>query len=466
MVAAALLAAIGAVAIADLAVVVARVPASLRESGGLAGFVGVLAAVAATVSVLWWVARRPNRTSVDVVALFTGIGLLLAARTAAVILVDAPLIVDWMRYHELALTILQGGDWFAAWPSGYSLLLAAGYSLFGPDPSVGEWLNVALGAASGCAVYLIALRAAGSRAAGAALVLYAATPAEILMTPVLGTEIAYGALLAGSLAVLLTAPPTLVRAAVAGLLLGASQWVRATSQLLAPFLAAAAARFAPAGRRTATGLAFLGAFTVVLFPVLLANLERSGAPSLSTSSFAGWQLLLGTNQVHDGRFNAEDVALVGGVDALGTPEAERIALRVALERVGDDPLGTLGLVARKLPQTWGDAHYGARWALYVDPAQDPRAVQAFVLLSQLSWAAVATLAALGAWRARRSAWRTVAVLALVIGVSVVIHAAGEANPRYHAPLVPLVSVLAGLGLAGVAARLPGPREGSAERIDP
>ncbi len=446
-----LLAAMAAVAVGDLLEVVARLRMGLDASVGGGGLALTLAAVLASALLILWLTRRPVRDRLDPAALLVGLGLLLALRVVAVLLVDAPLIVDWRRYHELAVSISQGGDWFASRPSGYALLVSVGYRVFGPSPAVGEWLNVGLGLASGLLIYAVALRAAGSRAAGVALLLYAVAPAEILMTPVLGTEIAYGTVLVGVAWVLLAAPLSVVRAAVAGAALGASQYVRATSQVLAPVLAIGAGWLAAPGRRLLIGLAFAASFAAVLPPVVVTNMERGSGPSLSTSSFSAWQLLIGTNQEHDGRFNPDDVALVGGEAALGTAEAERIALRVALERIGEDPVGTLGLVVRKFPVVWGDAHYGARWALYEDPAQEPQTTQAFVLLSQLAWAVVAALAAVGAWRGRAGSAQTVALLGAILAVFVLVHALGEANPRYHAPLVPIFSVLAGIGAANLLA---------------
>ena len=441
-----------AVAVGDLLEVVARLRMGLEASVGAGGLALTLVAVPASALLILWLLRRPTGDHLDPAALLVGLGLLLALRAVAVLLVDAPLIVDWRRYHDLAVSISQGGDWFASRPSGYALLLSVGYRVFGPNPAVGEWLNLGLGLASGLLVYGLALRAAGSRGAGVALLLYAVAPAEILMTPVLGTEIAYGTLLVGVTSVLLAAPLSVVRAAVAGAVLGASQYVRATSQVLAPVVAIGIGWLAAPGRRLLIGLVFAASFVAGLAPVVVANMERGSGPSLSTSSFSAWQLLIGTNQEHDGRFNADDVALVGGEAALGTPEAERIALHVALERIGDDPVGTLGLVARKFPVVWGDAHYGARWALYEDPAQGSRTTQTFVLLSQLSWALVTALAALGAWRRGAASRRTVALVGTILAVFVLIHALGEANPRYHAPLVPLFSVLAGIGAAGLWAK--------------
>lgn len=449
---AAVVAGVALVTAADLLGVVARLGSGIDGTVGNAGLAVSLLAVAAAGLALGWFIRRPPSAGSDRLALAVGLALLLSLRGVAVLLVDAPLIVDWLRYHDLAVSISQGGDWFASRPSGYSLLLATAYRLFGADPAVGEWLNLGLGAVSGALVYAVALRVAGSRAAGVALLLYAISPAEILMTTVLATELPYGALLIAAVFIVIAAPPAMLRAVAAGVVLGASQYVRATSQVLAPILAVTAGALAAPGRRLVIGLALGAAFVLSLAPVIGANLERSGVPSLSTSSFQAWQLLIGTNQEHDGRFNADDVALVGGEDALGTPGAERIALRVALQRIADDPLGQVGLLVRKLPQVWGDAHYGARWAFHQDPAQEPRTTQTFVLLSQLAWALTAGLAAIGAWLAVGRARSRLSVMVVTIVAFAVIHALGEANPRYHAPLVPIFCVLGGIGAAALAER--------------
>jgi hypothetical protein len=449
-----LLTAIATAAMGNLVADVTRLRAAVDVTVGAIGLAMILAGIVGAALLLIFVLMRPERAGIDPIALAVGMTVLVGLRLAAVLLIDAPLIVDWRHYHDLAVTISQGGDWFASRPTGYPMILALGYRIFGPNPVVGEWLNLLLGAVSGLLVYAVALRTAGSRVAGLALVLYAVAPAEILMTPVLGTEIAYGTFLIAALWAILAVPLTLVRAAAGGILLATSQYVRATSLVVAPFLTLAVARLGPHGRRWAVGLVFVGAFMAMLAPVIVANIERSGVPSLSTSSFQGWELLLGTNQRHDGRFNNDDVALVGGAGAPGTPNAERIALDTAIRRIADDPVGIIGLAARKFPTVWGDAHYGARWAIYADAAQDPHTVFTAVLLSQLTWAAIALLAAVGAWRSDASRWRTVGLIGLVIAVFALIHTLVEANPRYHAPLVPLFCVLAGIGAASLIPRRP------------
>jgi Gpi18-like mannosyltransferase len=298
-----------------------------------------------------------------------------------------------------------------------------------------------------------------------ALCLYAVAPAQILMTSVLGTEIIYGALLVAATWATLRFV-SWKGASTGGLLLGMSQYVRSTSLVLLPVLLAAAwmlGRPTPGSRRShLDGLGRVTimaiAFLVILLPVAAWNTQLLGWPSVSTSSFQNWELLLGTNQVYDGRFNAADVALVGGTP--GTAEAEAIAGQLAWERIRDDPLGTAGLFARKFPQAWADEHYGARWALYESPGSNPVVVQAAVLLSQAWLAVLAVLAAIGFWSARRRpapAMTATAALLLVYAIALM---PLEANPRYHAPMVPLLCIPAAFGAVMLGAWWSASRRGT------
>jgi 4-amino-4-deoxy-L-arabinose transferase-like glycosyltransferase len=439
---------IAAVAIGDLGATAWRAASSPAALGwrGIASAVLALA-VAALAVVL--VARRQDRARWDPPVLIGALGLLVGLRTIAVILIDAPLIVDWRHYHELAVQIAEGGAWFASRPTGYPMLLAGLYALFGPHPWLGELLNVGLGAAGGLLVYWLALQLSGSRAAGLAALLYAIAPAQVLMTTVLGSEIAHGVLLLAILAVVIRWPASALAAVAAGALLGASQYVRSTSMLLAPIVMAWSAlawdRW-PSGLARAAALA--AAFLLVLAPVLVWNAAR-GSPSLATSSFLGWQLLVGASQEHDGRYNVEDAALVTDARTeLGDPASEERAYRFAADRYRDDPAGVFGLWVRKFPILWGDDHYGARWALYASPNPSLTTVNTLALLSQLAWAATAAFAALAVWAWSRPApTRGIALLVVIVAAMAIAHLPLEANPRYHSPLVPIFCVLAGVGLA-------------------
>ena len=106
------------------------------------------------------------------------VGLALAAglRLGASLLIDAPLDRDWEQYHRFAERIAKGGDIWSNIPTGYSMVIAIPYSLFGPQPWIAEIANVVFGVATAWLVYRVALSVFGEPAAVAALFLFAIAP--------------------------------------------------------------------------------------------------------------------------------------------------------------------------------------------------------------------------------------------------------------------------------------------------
>ena len=464
VVAAGLVAAVATCASANFAVVVATNVATSETTLGPLATGAALTAMVASLAGGWWLARRPVTEHMGSGAwLAAGLVVLVGLRAIAIAAIDAPLIADWLHYHELVVQITMGGPWLTSRPPGLPLLLAPLYTLLGPHPALGELVNVAAGIVAGIAVFAVGRRRAGPRAGGLALLLYAVAPAQILMSTVLGTEILYGAGLVAALAFIVRGSG-LVDALAGGALLAATQYIRSTSLVLLPVLLAVTWARAGDGRPAGTSRwirlgqagAVLASFCIILIPVAAANVDRVGWPSPSTSGFQNWELLLGTDQRHDGRFNTDDVALVGGDP--GTPAAEAAAARLAWQQVTSDPLGTAGLMARKFPQLWADEHYGARWALFENPGVDRRLVQVMVLLSQAWLVFVSALGAIGLWRLRRRPSRGVVAVAATLVVYGAAMIPFEANPRYHAPLVPLLCILAALP-AAVSTALAAPEDG-------
>jgi hypothetical protein len=187
-------------------------------------------------------------------------------------------------------------------------------------------------------------------------------------------------------------------------------------------------------------LLVLVAFAIALVPIVRHNLIQYGELSVATSRHGAWSLLLGTNQKYSGRFNLEDLALVGGQP--WTAEAARIAQDEALRRISADPIAFGSLVVRKFEGLWASGEYGI-WTALPDAPQATRS--GLVLLSQAIYASIVVLAALAAWRIRRQA---LVILTLgFLSTMTLAHAFLEIMPRYHAPVVPLICILAGVQAA-------------------
>lgn len=365
--------------------------------------------------------------------LAVGLALAFGLRAAAAILVDGPTSGDWRQYHEIASRIAQGADPWSNIPTGYSMFLAIPYALFGPQVWLAELLNIGLGVVTAWLVYRLTQPAFGDLAAGAAIYLFAIAPDQVLMTVVHATEPLYTMLL--MLAATMLFVPRIATAIVAGLALGASQYVRPTTLLIAPVFVAVM----PLLARWRPRLIVFGVFAVIaLLPVIQHNAEAYGEWSVSTSRRGAWSLLVGTNQKYSGAFNAADVPPT----QTWTAEAAAIAQAEAIRRITSDPAGFGGLAVRKVFSFTASGDY-AVWIALPGASQTVRSSVA--LISQAIYAAILALAAMAAWRVRR---QPVAVFALgILAILTIVHAFLEVSPRYHASLVPLLCVLAGVQAA-------------------
>ncbi|HYI21792.1 MAG TPA: hypothetical protein VEX62_04065 [Candidatus Limnocylindrales bacterium] len=380
---------------------------------GLAGLVGV--------------ARLPRRW-----ALLIAVGALLATRLAALIWVEPALVRDMQAYDSLARGVLAGECCFGDRPMGYPMLLAIPYALGLP----GELVGFVFAIAAAPLLWLLGRAVADERSGAVAVYIYAVAPSLALFSGVLMTETVYATALLAALVPFVGG----VRegsAALSGLLLGASQYIRATSVYLAPVFLVAMIR------RRAWKAA--GAFSALLIVALLPVIVATGG--VSTSTIGGLSLMMGTNQASDGWYNEPDVALY----ATWGDDRERLAVDEAVRRVASDPRGFAELAVRKSHAMWTQEHYGVTFAMTDAGASQADQAAAF-LASQFVYTLILIAAVVTGWRLRHGrpllAW-----LILGIFVSVgAIHIFAEVQPRYHAYVVPLFIVLAAPAIARLARR--------------
>lgn len=416
-------------------------------------------------------ARRPLALALaHPAAPWLGLGVLLLGRAAVALAFDGPLVSDFLEYHRLAERVLALGRPFFSElrPMGYPVLLAGAMKLFGgAAPAL---LNLAAMAATGALLWRVGKRWASPAAGAGALWLYALSPAQALGAPLTWTEPLYAALLLGAFALAAEAAAPDARrpvaaAALAGLLLGASQCFRPTSLALLPVLALLPWIVRPGRRALAPALALALAALLALAPVGAWHLKHEGRLSLSTSSYGGWSLLVGTNPRSNGAWNAADAASVAHQPSLAA--RDRLALALAIERLKADPAAFAALAVRKQPLMWANEDYGAFWLF---GAAGPRlplpALGALYALCQAFGAFVAVLAACALWRRdyRPSPFALGAFGGL--GVMAIAHTFLEVQSRYHAYWVPFFCCLAAQALAGPAPEAAGEGPGAAGRARP
>jgi len=380
--------------------------------------------------------------------LATALAVLASSRLVDVALVPAPLESDFDRYHLLAIDIAQHGLRLDAVPAGYPAVLAAIYKLLGPNPLYAQFLNVAIAVATAVLLFDLTRRLWDERAATVALWFFVIAPAQILMTGVLATEAPYGLLLMLALwiSIRLTSKP-LLAAVLIGIALAASNYVRATTPallpafMLLPFLVPAVRL-----RKAAVcSLAMAAAFLICLTPVVAWNLQTRGDWSVSPSYYGGWSLLVGTDPAHSGSYNQALIAQVGG--AAGTPDFDKRAGQLAIERLKARPLAFAGLAVKKFPRMWGREDYGTNYTLDWTNSSDKNESEGLLFYSQAAYLALAGLALLGLWTLRRDPPPQVVAIAAIMLALLAVHTFLEVAPRYHAYVEPLWCILAGAGVA-------------------
>jgi 4-amino-4-deoxy-L-arabinose transferase-like glycosyltransferase len=433
-----------------------------RWPGG-AGAGGILAVTAFVVVAGVLIAMpswAPGRWRSPLTMLVFGLALTAAVRLALVILIEAPVPVDGVDYRAMAIQMANGSCCAAERSPGLPMLLAGPYAAFGPIPAVHEAINLLAGVVGGWLLYAIVRAESDADTAAAALIAYGLIPSMALLTPVLLTETVFTTLVLGAIwAVRLAAglPRPWLMAALGGVLLAGSQYVRQLAPLLLPGALVVPLLGHPSLRRgAAVAATILLAFTVGVLPIVAHNLQAHGELSIASSSFSGALLYIGTDRQTVGRISPElarDIRTLPGADQW---ERSKTAERIALQRITDDPIGFARLAARKVPIMWGTDEAGVRYAFSRAELRRPLGAS-LLLMSQIAYLAVVLGALAGLWMARRRLSPTVVAIALLVVGTIGLHFFVEVKPRYHVWLIPLLLVLAAPVIGWVLSRLRGRR---------
>jgi 4-amino-4-deoxy-L-arabinose transferase-like glycosyltransferase len=135
------------------------------------------------------------------------------------------------------------------------------------------------------------------------------------------------------------------------------------------------------GRGLASGMSLaMGSFLIPIVVLGLANYSVSREFRLSSHSTGAWNFLNGTNFETKGMYSDADGELAGyiragrrlvgpkGEDAQSWKEADGKAIRIAFERIKDDPVRFLRFaLSDKIDSMWGNDIQGLYWSLYASP---------------------------------------------------------------------------------------------------
>jgi hypothetical protein len=369
----------------------------------------------------------------------------------------------------MAETFLSPSPDFMGRPMAYSAALAAAFALT-DDRQLGiEAVNLLLALLTGGVVLGLTRSLYGARVGALALLGYALWPAGALMTVVSIPQVAFDLAVAASAWAAVATPPGWRGSALVGALLGLAQYLRPTTPALLP--AFILARLWPGGGRRQLATAVLvpvAAFLLVLAPVVVYNIARTGTPSISTSDYGGHTLYIGTNVTSGGRFSEEandELVRLAGPDLLAR---SRMGTEIALQRIRDDPLGIAALAVRKQDTLWGTEHYGVQYGIRQSLADRPQHPDATtpLLLSQGFYVLVLAAATAGVWLLRQRPDALIPLAVVLIWTVSAIHALLEVRDRHHSYVLPLLLPLAALAMVALGDRLArrAPRSGDPDAI--
>ena len=354
-------------------------------------------------------------------------------------------LAEGLGYSEDAL--VAGHVVWRPWihyPVGYSFLLSLFYRVFGAGLLVAPVLNALLGAGVTAVVHRLGRHFTTPGRAMLAAALVALHPGLIAYSPLVMTEVLAMALLLSAGLVVLAWAGNWRAYLGAGALLGIATLVRPDSLLALPLIALMGRK--PYGKGLLYSLAALGVAFAVILPWTYRNCRQlDGCALVSTNG--GWNLAIGAI-TPTGRFHTLK-ASDGCAVVTGQVQQDDCWRKVGEAKILGDPWHWLGLIPKKLEQTYNHESYAVEYLHEADPGvwTEPRRVAGRELLTFFH-RLLLVAAALGAVSAlhwvKPPPWDD----AVQIGLGVVIMmfatfaAAREDHAFYWLPsLLPLVALL-------------------------
>jgi len=334
--------------------------------------------------------------------------------------------------------ILSGDSAVGRMP-GYPYLLAGITSVFGEGLLAPRLVQAALGALAVGMAALLAGRLFGRRVALAAGVIAAVYPMFIMMSALLLSETLFILLfLAGILCLHRAfAEDTLPAAIAAGAAFGAATLVRSSLLLYVPMAAGAwvVLRRFKVGAFVRAAM-MLAAFAAVMAPWVVRNWRVTGH-FVPTRLRVGPSLYEALNPEADGGPMMQRIDWGDGTEGLTEYEKNALWRIRAIEYAKQNPGHVASLAVRKLVRFWN-----------IMP-NDPRFRRPLIVIGMgLPFAGVMFLALLGGWLSWGRADVALTALLPVVYYSL-LHMVFVSSVRYRVAVMPLLIVLAGLGMVRV-----------------
>lgn len=379
---------------------------------------------------------------------------------------------DAFRYDFTARALADGqgyvqlnGAVTAFWPPGYPLLLAAVYAVFGEGVLAAQLLNALLATATVGLVYLIGRRTVGAQAGLIAAAIVACFPSLIFFTAVTLSETAFTFLsLLGVYLLIVEAqrerPRDLRLLLAVGLVLGFASLVRGPALLLPlvaiPFWLRSGSTWPAIGGKLVAIALGIG---LIVAPWTVRNAIEMESPVLISTN-AGVDFWIGHHEGASGSFG-----VAGGDELIARyPELDSVAREVRVNAEGfrdgvayavTHPAQELVLPFKKFFWLYYNDEEGLKWneGHGGQPFLGGPTRQGLLALSNVYYFLVLGLLLLSVpfWRSQKQPGRI--LLVSLLAYWTLVHLVFFGDPRFHAPIMPVVALLAALPWEAIRSRL-------------
>lgn len=358
---------------------------------------------------------------------------------------------DWLKYHELALEILNGNILFYDFkPSGVSILTALFYFFFGVNHFSAVVVQIIISVSIIYLVYKITSICFNKKTGLIAAVLISLSPDFIFYCNVINSQLLFTFLFLTAVLVL-TKKISLSKIFLISILIGFSQYVRPTGNLLLVSFIAFIFITHSLKKGIKYNLIFITLFLFTQIPVFYYNYQNfqlvSNSPA--TGQSLGWSMLIGWNIDSRGVYNNKDLeALYDRVYKLDKKlmpyQIDSIAKNMAIERIKKDPLNIMAFSIFQKPLIL--------WSMGPDVVGLNKEINThkiwIVRISILFHKLILFLSILGLYSFIKEKKKSSIILYLVIfslGFSA-LHVFLNIGPRYIIPLKSVIIILSGYSL--------------------
>jgi hypothetical protein len=400
---------------------------------------------------------------------------------------------DYQTYYQVADLLSKGtlsssgySGYIAEFPHviGFPFVLSLLFKITGPSFSAGLYLNMAASLLSVYLTYRIARTLCGRLAGMLSLFAAAFWPSQILYGTILASEPIFTCLLllCIRLFIYFFKYPVLLEnregsmflCFALGVLIALANAIRPLSAI---FLIAVLICTVPFSKRFNKNEKMLngklsrascqGWFMAMLifFSFFICNLFISASISNAiayklpgTGVSFGYNLMVGVNTDAKGAWNQQDADYFANTfAATNSPEAaHKASVDVALARIGSDPVGVLNLAMEKFTLLWKNDDYAQTWtALFLSQQgtltpERQHLINQFTHLNDYFYLLSIFFSAIFGFKLfkRKCAGPVQALILLYLG-TVFLHMFLESQNRYHYFILPILIILASMGIAGI-----------------